>query len=60
MHIGFFGLLGLAFIVLKLMQIINWTWFWVLSPLWGGFALWVVFLIVVAIVIGLNSLGQKK
>lgn len=32
--IGFFGLLQLIFIVLKLCGVIHWTWFWVLSPIW--------------------------
>lgn len=30
--IGFFGLLTIVFIVLKLLKVINWNWFWVLSP----------------------------
>ena len=30
--IGFTGLLTIAFIVLKLTKVINWSWFWVLSP----------------------------
>lgn len=30
--IGFFGLLQIAFIVLKLCKMITWSWFWVLSP----------------------------
>lgn len=30
--IGFCGLLTIAFIVLKLCGVINWSWFWVLSP----------------------------
>lgn len=36
--IGFIGLLTIAFIVLKLCHIIEWSWAWVLSPLWitGG------------------------
>lgn len=34
--IGFFGLLGVAFIVLKLCGVINWPWIWVLAPIWGG------------------------
>lgn len=33
--IGFFGLLGIAFIVLKLCNVINWSWWWILAPLWG-------------------------
>lgn len=32
--IGFVGLLTIAFIVLKLTEVINWSWWWVLSPLW--------------------------
>lgn len=31
--IGFFGLLTIVFIVLKLTGYIDWSWFWVLSPL---------------------------
>ena len=40
MNIGFAGLLTLIFIVLKLTEVIAWSWLWVLSPLWIGFALW--------------------
>lgn len=32
--IGFCGLLAIAFIVLKLLHYIDWSWWWVLSPLW--------------------------
>lgn len=32
--IGFCGLLAIAFIVLKLMGVIKWSWIWVLSPIW--------------------------
>lgn len=32
--IGFFGLLTIVFITLKLMGYITWSWWWVLSPLW--------------------------
>lgn len=32
--IGFTGLLTITFIVLKLCKIINWSWWWVLSPIW--------------------------
>lgn len=28
------GLLGVAFIVLKLTNVINWSWWWVLAPFW--------------------------
>jgi len=42
--LGFFGLLGLIFITLKLCGVINWSWWWVLAPLWASFL--VVLLIV--------------
>ena len=32
--IGFFGLLTIAFIVLKLCKVISWSWVWVLAPTW--------------------------
>lgn len=32
--IGFCGLLAVAFIVLKLTGVINWSWLWVLAPIW--------------------------
>jgi hypothetical protein len=31
--IGFIGLLTLVFIVLQLTETIDWSWFWVLSPM---------------------------
>ena len=35
--IGFVGLLTIVFIVLKLCHIIDWSWLWVLSPIWITF-----------------------
>jgi len=32
--IGFVGLLTIVFITLKLIGVIHWSWWWVLSPLW--------------------------
>ena len=32
--IGVSGLLQVAFIVLKLCGVINWSWWWVLAPCW--------------------------
>lgn len=32
-EIGFFGALTLIFIVLKLTNVIAWSWWWVLSPI---------------------------
>lgn len=32
--IGFVGLLTIVFITLKLTDYIDWSWWWVLSPIW--------------------------
>ena len=32
--IGFCGLLTIVFIVLRLTNVIDWEWWWVLAPLW--------------------------
>jgi hypothetical protein len=42
--IGVVGLLGVAFVVLKLTGVIDWSWWWVTLPFWGGFALAILIL----------------
>lgn len=37
--IGFFGLLAVLFIGLKLTGYIDWSWWWVLAPIWIGWAI---------------------
>lgn len=44
--IGFTGLLAIVFITLKLTNYIDWSWWWVLAPLWVPFVLVILFLIV--------------
>lgn len=44
--IGVVGLLGVAFVVLKLCGVINWSWWLVTLPFWAGLALLLVILIV--------------
>ena len=48
--IGFAGLLTIVFIVLKLLDKIDWDWVWVLSPLWISVALAVLVLVIFGIV----------
>ena len=52
--IGFTGLLTIVFIVLKLLDVIKWSWWWVLSPIWISFgvALVVIFIPLLAAIIG--------
>lgn len=42
MQVGFLSLLTILFIGLKLGGVIAWSWLWVLSPLWIGFAIGLV------------------
>ena len=48
--IGFPGLLTIAFIVLKLVGVIDWSWVWVLAPAWISVALVVIILLVALLV----------
>lgn len=48
--IGFFGLLTIVFIVLKLLDVISWSWWWVLSPLWIPIALGIVIWLITCII----------
>jgi len=54
--IGFVGLLTVLFIGLKLTGYINWSWLWVLSPLWIGTA---VVLAILAVLIILAAASGK-
>lgn len=54
--IGFVGLLTITFIVLRLINVITWSWVWVLSPLWI-YAIVKVILIVILTIIMLNENG---
>ena len=49
--IGFTGLLTIVFIVLKLLGKIDWSWVWVLSPLWISALLVVLIIIIIFLVI---------
>jgi hypothetical protein len=48
--IGFFGLLTLIFITLKLTGFIHWSWVWVLAPFWGVLAV-VAFVIAIGLIV---------
>ena len=48
--ISFFGLLTIVFITLKLIGTIDWSWLWVLCPLWIDILLTVIVLVIFAII----------
>jgi len=48
--IGVLRLLGVAFVVLKLTGFINWSWWWVTVPFWGGLVIVLAVLLIIGIV----------
>ena len=55
--IGFAGALTIVFIVLKLTSVIDWSWWWVLSPLWISLAL---SLLIIAVVLLVTWIGDRR
>ena len=54
--VGFFDLLTLLFIALKLTGYITWSWWWVLAPFWGPI---VLFLLLVAFVATIENTDRR-
>lgn len=44
--VGFCGMLAILFIALKLLGYINWSWWWVLAPLWIPFLTFILFFVI--------------
>lgn len=49
MKVGLFGTLGIVFTVLKLCNVITWSWWLVLLPFYGGLVLVLLLIIIAAI-----------
>lgn len=49
--IGFSGLLTIIFVFLKLFGVIDWSWVWVLSPLWISIAIFFAVLVVLGTIV---------
>ena len=54
---GFGTLLGLLFIGLKLGKVIDWSWVWVLAPIWIS---WGITLIILAIILLILALANRR
>ena len=52
--IGFCGLLTIAFIVLKLTGFIDWSWLWILAPLWIPASI-VIFILIFSLIMILRQ-----
>ncbi len=53
--LGFFDLLELIFIALKLTGVIDWRWVWVLAPAWGQLVLVLIIMSIGLLVMKLND-----
>lgn len=58
--IGFVGLLTIVFIVLQLTHVINWSWWWVLSPLWISAGSAIGVLLVIGVVLAIIKITAKS
>ena len=58
--IGFCGLLGVVFITLKLLGIINWSWWWVLAPIWIPSAIVIAIVIIIFVCIAMADVIDSK
>lgn len=59
-YVSFVGLLFITFLVLKLTKVIDWSWWWVTAPLWGPFALSIVFMILYIIMGLIRGILKKR
>ena len=50
--IGVLGLLGVLFVALKLTGFIDWSWWWVTLPFWGGI---VLVLLIIALIVAFQK-----
>jgi membrane protein YdbS with pleckstrin-like domain len=57
---GFSGLLFIAFLILKLCNVITWSWWWVTAPLWMPVAFVIVVSIIWAIVLAISEAIEDR
>lgn len=57
--IGFLSALFLVFLVLKLTEVVDWSWWWITAPLWSVFATIVAILLVVQAVVSIVALWKR-
>lgn len=58
--IGFFSLLTIVFIVLKLCNVIAWSWIWVLAPIWIPTAIIIIAILIYLICVMINTAIKNK
>ena len=51
---GLLEVLTIVFVVLKLIDVIDWSWWWVISPMYGAVAIWLL------VFFGMSALYKKR
>lgn len=57
---GVCGLLGVVFVTLKLIGIIDWSWWWVTAPFWGPVVLGLALVGFVGIMLAISIWANTK
>lgn len=52
--------LFLSFLVMKLVGIIDWSWWWVTAPLWGSAVIFLTYVAVGSVVVGILAWRSDK
>lgn len=58
--LGFSTVLFLIFLVLKLCNIIDWSWWWVTAPLWGSIVLYGLIIGITYLCLWIQDLHHKR
>lgn len=58
--ISFCSVLFIVFLILKLCNVINWSWWWVTTPLWVPVALGIIVFVVYFIVLFIKELITNR
>jgi hypothetical protein len=53
------GLLGLLFVYLKLTHVIDWSWWYVTLPFWGGVALVLAIVVLISFITAIRAIFEK-
>lgn len=57
--ITFCGLLCIVFITLKLLNVISWSWLWVLSPIWIPVSIVLTIFVIVFLIVLIYDLTKR-
>ena len=58
--LGLLGLTQIVFIGLKILNIIQWSWIWVLSPVWVPVVLFIAIICLCLVGIGIGAIFKKS